>query len=76
MHRTTRLLLATLLTVRVSAAEPQVINIKTVHAKMLYDVTDFTVRPGAEVRIVFENMDDMPHNWVLFQPGVATPQKK
>ena len=70
MHRTALLLLAALLAVRVSAAEPQVINIKTVHAKMLYDVTDFTVRPGAEVKIVFENMDDMPHNWVLFQPGV------
>lgn len=70
MFRSTFLLLAALFTARGIAAEPLVINIKTIPAKMLYDVTDFTVKPGAEVKLVFENLDDMPHNWVLFEPGV------
>ena len=61
--------LAALLLARAAAAEPQVVNIKTLQAQMRYDVTDFTVAPGAEVRIVFENVDDMPHNLVLFQAG-------
>ena len=62
-------LLAALLVTHAAAAEPQVVNIKTLQAQMRYDVTDFTVAPGAEVRIVFENVDDMPHNLVLFQAG-------
>ena len=36
---------------------------------MRYDVTELTVTPGAEVKIIFENADDMPHNIVFFQPG-------
>lgn len=69
MLRSSTFLLAALLAARVSAAEQQVINIKAPQAQMRYDVTDFTVRPGAEVKIVFENLDDMPHNLVLFQAG-------
>ena len=69
MLRSPALLLASLLAVRALAAEPQVINIKTLQAQMRYDVTDFTVAPGADVKIVFENVDDMPHNLVLFQAG-------
>ena len=38
MHRTALLLAATLAATLVSAAEPQVINIKTIQGKMLYDV--------------------------------------
>ncbi len=68
MLRSSSLLFATLLAVRAFAAE-QVITIKTLQAQMRYDVTEFTVSPGAEVRIVFENTDDMPHNLVLFQAG-------
>ncbi len=51
------------------AAEPQVVHIKTLQGQMRYDVTDFTVQPGAEMKIVFENADDMPHNLVFFQAG-------
>ena len=61
--------IAALLAFRAFAAEPQVIHIKTLHAQMRYDVTEFTVQPGAEVKIVFENADDMPHNLVFFQAG-------
>lgn len=69
MLRTTTLLLASLLAIRVSAAEPQIIRIKTLQAQMRYDVAEFTVRPGAEVKIILENVDDMPHNLVFFQAG-------
>lgn len=50
-------------------AAPEVFTIKTLPAQMKYDVTDITVAPGAEVKIRFENPDDMPHNLVFFQPG-------
>jgi azurin len=69
MLKTSTLLLATLLAVRVSAAEPQIIKIKTLQAQMRYDLTEFTVTPGTDVKIILENVDDMPHNLVLFEVG-------
>jgi azurin len=39
--------------------------IKTVPLKMLYDVTNFTVAPGARVQLVIANEDEMQHNFVL-----------
>jgi len=70
MLRNTAFLLAALLAVRVSAAaEPQIIKIKTLQAQMRYDTPEFTVAPGADVKLVLENVDDMPHNFVLFQSG-------
>ncbi|MFN0128518.1 MAG: hypothetical protein ACKV19_17735, partial [Verrucomicrobiales bacterium] len=68
MHRSF-LLLALLLTASVCTAEPQVITIKTLRAQMRYDVTDFTVKPVDEVKIVLDNVDDMPHNLLIYQPG-------
>ena len=58
-----------LLSVHAFAAEPQVVAIKTVQGQMRYDVTDFTVRPGVEVKLTLDNTDDIPHNLVLFQAG-------
>ena len=55
--------------VQTAVAETQVISIKTLPAQMRYDVTDFSVVPGSEVKIIFENVDDMPHNLILFQSG-------
>lgn len=71
MLRSTAFLLAVLLAVRGSAADPQpqIIKIKTLQAQMRYDQAEFTVPPGAEVKVILENVDDMPHNWVLFQSG-------
>ena len=69
MLRSSTYLLAALLAVRASAAETQIIHIKTLQAQMRYDVAEFTVAPGADVKIVLENVDDMPHNLVLFQAG-------
>jgi plastocyanin len=48
---------------------PQAFTIRTLTAQMRYDVTELTVAPGAQVKLVFENTDDMPHNIVFFQPG-------
>jgi azurin len=42
-----------------------VIVIKTLPLKMLYDVTDFTVAPGAKVQLIVVNDDEMQHNLVL-----------
>lgn len=50
----------------------QVIEIKTMTAQMKYDQTEFTVRPGQPVKVIFENGDDLPHNLVFCQPGTDT----
>ena len=57
MTRTATLLsfaIVSLTTVQSLAAETQVISIKTLPAQMRYDITDFSVLPGSEVRIIFE----------------------
>ena len=51
------------------AADPAVFTIKTIPAQMRYDVAEMQVAPGQEIKLVFENPDDMPHNIVFFQPG-------
>lgn len=68
--RTFSFLAATFLSgAAVLAADQQVFTIKTLTAQMRYDVSELSVTPGAQVKIVFENIDDMPHNMVFFQPG-------
>ncbi|HEX8309915.1 MAG TPA: PA14 domain-containing protein [Chthoniobacteraceae bacterium] len=52
-----------------SAAEPRIITIKALPAQMRYDLNELMMEPGEEVKIVFENPDDMPHNLVFFHPG-------
>ncbi len=58
-----------LLTAGAFAEDAQVITIKTLRAQMRYDITEFDVRPGQQVKIVFQNEDDMPHNVCFFQAG-------
>jgi azurin len=62
------LLLPALLPLPLGAAEPTVIIIRTPPAQMKYDKPSITASPGAEVKLIFENMDEMPHNFVLCQP--------
>ncbi len=57
------------LTAAAVAAEPEIVNIKTLQAQMRYNVTDITTLPGVPVKILFENADDMPHNLVICKPG-------
>ena len=49
--------------------KPAIIRIKTMTAQMKYDQSEFTVRPGQKVKVIFENADDLPHNIVFCQLG-------
>ena len=51
---------------------PGAIVIKTLPEMMKYDKTEFTVRPGADVTLVFQNEDFMPHNLIIGLPGSAS----
>jgi len=45
------------------------IRIGTVLEQMRYDVDRIVVQAGKPVEFVFENIDSMPHNFVITQPG-------
>ena len=47
------------------------VRIATIPERMMYDVKDFTIKPGKKVRLTFANVDFMPHNMVLTKPGKA-----
>jgi plastocyanin len=49
----------------------QTITIKTIPERLLFDVREFKVKPGAPVKLVFENPDVTPHNLLIVQPGAA-----
>ena len=49
----------------------QTITIKTIPERLLYDLREFKVAPGAPVKLVFENPDVTPHNLLIIQPGAA-----
>ncbi len=65
-------LLAGVLTAPPSAAlaadAPQVIRIGTLPG-LRFDTASFSVRPGAEVEIIYTNNDEMLHNFVIVKPG-------
>jgi azurin len=68
MLRPTLFLLGLILAAHAGAA-PLRFTIKTLPAQMRYDVAELIVQIGTDVRLTFENPDDMPHNIVFFQPG-------
>jgi azurin len=45
------------------------IHISSVPERMLFDVKQFTVKPGQPVKLVFSNPDAMQHNLVIVKPG-------
>jgi plastocyanin len=49
----------------------QTITIKTIPERLLYDLREFKVKPGAPVKLVFDNPDVTPHNLLIVQPGAA-----
>jgi plastocyanin len=49
----------------------QTITIRTIPERLLYDLREFKVAPGAPVKLVFENPDVTPHNLLIVQPGAA-----
>jgi azurin len=46
----------------------QTITIKAIREEMKFDKTEFTVKAGQPVEIIFENPDAMQHNLVIGQP--------
>lgn len=51
-----------------AAVAPDVIRIGTLPG-LRYDTSSFSVRPGAEVEVVFSNFDEMLHNLLITRPG-------
>ncbi|MES2595451.1 MAG: PVC-type heme-binding CxxCH protein [Verrucomicrobiota bacterium] len=49
----------------------QTLTIKTIPERLLFDIREFKVKPGAPVKLVFENPDVTPHNLLIVQPGAA-----
>lgn len=47
----------------------QVLVVKTVREQMRYDTTRLVVEAGKPFQIIFENLDMMPHNLVISEPG-------
>ncbi|MEM1134276.1 MAG: plastocyanin/azurin family copper-binding protein [Bacteroidota bacterium] len=47
---------------------PRELRIKAI-AGLKYDIVRFAVKPGENLRIIFENTDDMAHNLVFTKPG-------
>ena len=60
-------MLAWLPTARAAGA-PEVIRIGTLPG-LRYNTSVFSVRPGAEVELIFSNYDEMLHNLVITRPG-------
>ena len=44
------------------------IRIATIPEKMMYDVTELTIKAGKKIRLTFANPDFMPHNILLVNP--------
>lgn len=51
-----------------AAAAPEIIRIGTLPG-LRYDTSAFSVRPGAEVELIFSNSDEMLHNLAITKPG-------
>ena len=49
----------------------QIVRLKAVPEKMLYDKKTFTVTAGKPVKIIFSNPDKMPHNLLIVKPGTS-----
>jgi putative heme-binding domain-containing protein len=47
------------------------VRISTIPERMMYDVSDVTIKPGKKVKLTFANVDFMPHNILLVRPGKA-----
>jgi azurin len=67
--RTLATCLALVAALALPAAAAEVIKIGTLPG-LRFDVSAFSVRPGAEVELVFTNSDDMQHNLVITRPGM------
>ena len=48
---------------------PTVVQMGTVPERMLFTLLEFKVKAGSPVKLVFENPDATPHNFLIVQPG-------
>lgn len=62
------LLLPVLFPLPLLADDLPVITLRTPAGQMKYDKPVITAALGSQIRLVFENLDEMPHNFVLCQP--------
>ncbi len=69
MLRTPSFFVLALVGMAALSADAETITVRTLASQMRYDIGEINVSPGAEVKIVFENKDDLPHNLVFFKPG-------
>ena len=53
-------------------AELTELRVNTIVEQMKYDVTEFKVKAGKNVKLTFANPDALPHNLVIVNPGKAT----
>jgi azurin len=67
MHRCVPVLVFLALA-QLPAAAAEVIRIGTLPG-LRFDVREFSVRPGTEVEVVFSNVDEMLHNFVVTKPA-------
>jgi glucose/arabinose dehydrogenase/azurin len=54
-----------------SELDLQIVRLKTIPEKMLYDKKTITVTAGKAVKIIFSNPDKMPHNLLIVNPGTS-----
>ena len=45
------------------------VRIATIPERMMYDVKEVVLKPGKKVRLTFANVDFMPHNILMVNPG-------
>ena len=53
----------------------QSVTMTLLHGEMRYSVERLAAKPGAGLRILFANNDEMAHNFVLCKPGKDIPQE-
>jgi uncharacterized protein len=45
------------------------IVIQSVEYQLIFDTKEFSVTAGANVELIFRNIDEMPHNLLIVKPG-------
>ncbi len=68
-------LLPALLGLPLHADDLRTVTIRTPAGQMKYDQAIITATPGSQLKLVFENLDEMPHNFVLCRPLPDKPDK-
>ncbi len=68
LSRLSLFLFPALLGLPLHAEDLRTVTIRTPAGQMKYDLSVITAAPGSQLKLVFENLDEMPHNFVLCRP--------